>query len=238
MNATTAANTNAAPVNANMKEETMNAAVTPLQTAVNAANAGMSGKVAAAVANGKNAPAAAPTKAHKPTRNAWNDEDNRVSGCAFLNARVEQFVTRHENVVSATANTYVRHTPKNGDQWHVELIVTTSVTRGRVHVDCGKSPNSIDWAKVDARFVKNLDKLIVKERDEHNGVKTPRKSSQTRAALREELAAANARADAAAANANASAAMLNMIMGALESQGVDVAAIIAAANAAAANAAA
>ena len=102
--------------------------------------------------------------------NAWNNEDNRESAIAYIEARIDQFVERHEHAVSAEVKSYQTKTGNN----KLKLIVTCDDTHGRVNVELG-STFALDWDRVDPKFEKNHDALIVKERETHKGAKPARK---------------------------------------------------------------
>lgn len=127
------------------------------------------------------------------TRNAWNVEVNALSAAAYLNECIAQFVERHEHATDAEV---VRYTTKNGNE-KIKLVVSCDDTRGRVNVEVG-STFALDWARVDAKFVKNHDALIVKERETYKGCKPVRKSGKVAAltaendALKAQLAAMQA----------------------------------------------
>ena len=138
-------------------------------------------------------------------RNAWNNENNLESAIAFVNARINQFVARNEHAIAAEVKSYQTRTGNN----KIKLVVACDDTHGRVNVELG-STFALDWERVDAKFAKNHNALLVKERETH-GMKPARKH------------VANSRAAIAAENAELKAQLAAM-MQAMAAAGITVAA--------------
>ena len=142
------------------------------------------------------------------SRNAWNVEDNAVSAVAFIDARIAQFVARNEHAVDAEVKTY---TTKTGNV-KIKLVVSCDDTHGRVNVEVG-STFALDWERVDSKFAKNHDALVVKERETHRSKPARKPVAGSKRAIEAENAALRAQ--------NAA------IMAALAAAGIDVTAFAA-----------
>lgn len=164
----------------------------PLQIAVNAANAGMSGKQAAAAANkpaaaAVNAPAAATPApaAKKARRRALDNPRNMTIFAGGLEKGIPEFIAAHSDVTAAEVNTW---TDKNG-HGRCELLVTSTLCRGRVHVEvkagCGLEVDR-DKGGLDVVYTRNRDKLIAKERAT-SPTKPARRAAETKAQLRAQI---------------------------------------------------
>lgn len=113
---------------------------------------------------------------------------------AFFDCDKAAFMAAHDDVTSVDVN---RWTDKRGHT-RIELVVESSLCRGRVHVELTVSAMDVERARggIDAKYIASRDKLIAKERADFKGCKPARKSGPTKAEiaaeneqLREQLAA-------------------------------------------------
>lgn len=127
-------------------------------------------------------------------RYALDNERTANGMVAFFECDKAAFIEAHNDVENVDVNTWV---DKKGHT-RVELVVTSNMCRGRVHVELTVSAMDVERARggVDAKYIASRDKLIAKERNEFKGCKPARKSGPTKAeivaenaALREQIAA-------------------------------------------------
>ena len=127
-------------------------------------------------------PAPAAKKAH---RRALDNPRNVTVFQGALKAAIPEFIAAHSDVTAAELNTW---RDKSGHM-RVELLVTSELTRGRVHVEvkagCGLE---VDREKggLDVVYTRNRDKLIEKERAT-SPTKPARRAAETKAQLRAQI---------------------------------------------------
>lgn len=134
-----------------------------------------------------NAPAAATPApaAKKARRRALDNPRNMTIFAGGLEKGIPEFIAAHSDVIAAEVNTW---TDKNG-HGRCELLVTSTLCRGRVHVEvkagCGLE---VDREKggLDVVYTRNRDKLIEKERAT-SPTKPARRAAETKAQLRAQI---------------------------------------------------